>query len=138
MRVTIAPGNISGALSTPPSKSMAHRALICAALAAGESHIMNLSGSEDIAATCRALSLLGAKFIPEGENGMRVIGTGGQVAAPEGSVDCGESGSTLRFLIPVFARCGSLLYQSLCKLRYPGLYRCCGLSNLPMPCKAYC
>ena len=106
MRVTIAPSNISGTLNAPPSKSMAHRALICAALAEGESHITNLSGSDDIAATCRALTLLGAKFIPEGENGVCVTGTGGHIAAPEVPVDCGESGSTLRFLIPVFARCG--------------------------------
>lgn len=106
MRVTIAPSHISGALSAPPSKSMAHRALICAALAEGESHITNLSGSEDISATCRALTLLGAKFTPEGENGVCVTGTGGHIAAPEVPVDCGESGSTLRFLIPVFARCG--------------------------------
>ena len=106
MRVTIHPSSISGSLSAPPSKSMAHRALICAALAEGESHITNLSGSEDISATCRALTLLGAKFTPEGENGVCVTGTGGHIAAPEVPVDCGESGSTLRFLIPVFARCG--------------------------------
>lgn len=106
MRVTIRPSSISGALSAPPSKSMAHRALICAALAGGKSYIANLSGSEDIAATCRALSLLGAEFAPEGEDALRVTGTGGHIAAPEVPVDCGESGSTLRFLIPVFARCG--------------------------------
>lgn len=110
MRVTIHPSNISGVLSAPPSKSMAHRALICAALAGGESHITNLSGSGDISATCRALTLLGAGFAPEGENGMRVSGTGGRIAAPEVPVDCGESGSTLRFLIPVFARCGKPVF----------------------------
>ncbi len=97
---------VSGALAAPPSKSMAHRALICAALAAGESVVENLSDSDDIRATRAALSLLGAKFAPAGENAVRVAGTGGRAAAPDVPVDCGESGSTLRFLIPVFARCG--------------------------------
>lgn len=106
MRAVITPGPISGAIAAPPSKSMAHRALICAALACGESRISNLSDSEDIAATRGALELLGAKITPEGENGARVFGTGGRVAAPDAPVDCCESGSTLRFLIPVFARCG--------------------------------
>lgn len=105
MRATITPGGICGTLAAPPSKSMAHRALICAALAKGESRLTNLSDSEDIAATRRALTLLGAKFSPESENTVRVLGTGGRVAAPDVPVDCGESGSTLRFLIPVFARC---------------------------------
>ena len=134
MRVTIAPSHISGTLSAPPSKSMAHRALICAALAEGESHITNLSGSEDISATCRALTLLGAKFTPEGENGVCVTGTGGQITAPEVPVDCGESGSTLRFLIPVFARCGKpVTFTGHGRLMerpqtvYAGLFKACSI-----------
>lgn len=106
MRAIISPSTLSGALAAPPSKSMAHRALICAALAEGESRIRNLSGSEDIAATRGALERLGAKIMPDGESAVRVAGTGGRVAAPGAPVDCRESGSTLRFLIPVFARCG--------------------------------
>lgn len=110
MRVTVTPGKISGTLAAPPSKSMAHRALVCAALAEGESRLTNLSDSEDITATRRALTLLGAKFAPEDANTLRVTGTGGRVAAPDVPVDCGESGSTLRFLIPVFARCGEPVF----------------------------
>ena len=110
MRITVTPGRLCGTLAAPPSKSMAHRALICAALAEGESRLTNLSDSEDITATRRALTLLGAKFAPEGANALRVAGTGGRVAAPEVPVDCGESGSTLRFLIPVFARCGKPVF----------------------------
>lgn len=106
MRAIIRPSVFSGALAAPPSKSMAHRALICAALAAGESRIDNLSESEDIRATCGALSLLGAHIAPAGEHAVLVRGTGGLCPPVTVPVDCGESGSTLRFLIPLFARSG--------------------------------
>ncbi len=106
MRVSIAPSEISGVLAAPPSKSMAHRVLICAGLAAGESRIENLSDSDDIRATCRALTLLGAQIGPADGNAVRVRGVGGVCPAVSVPVDCGESGSTLRFLIPVFARSG--------------------------------
>lgn len=106
MKASIFPSGISGLLPAPPSKSMAHRALICAALAEGESCIENISESDDIRATCRALSLLGAQIDPAEENAVRVRGTGGVCPAVSVPVDCGESGSTLRFLIPLFARSG--------------------------------
>ena len=48
MRAILYPSEISGRVAAPPSKSMAHRALICAALAKGESRVLNLSASQDI------------------------------------------------------------------------------------------
>ena len=83
MNVTITPGRLAGTITPPPSKSQAHRLLIAAALGAGESHIGNLAHSQDIDATLRCMAALKAP----GEK------------LPE--LDCGESGSTLRFLIPV-------------------------------------
>ncbi len=83
MNVTITPSLLKGAITPPPSKSQAHRLLIAAALADGESRIENLADSQDIQATRRCMAALKAP----GES-LPVL-------------DCGESGSTLRFLIPV-------------------------------------
>ena len=83
MNVTITPGLLRGAITPPPSKSQAHRLLIAAALADGESRIEHLADSQDIQATRRCMAALKAP----GED-LPVL-------------DCGESGSTLRFLSPV-------------------------------------
>ena len=60
MLVTIrpAPGGIGGVIAAPPSKSMAHRAVLCAALAVGRSHITHLEFSKDISATLSAAAQL--------------------------------------------------------------------------------
>ncbi len=105
MTVTIHPAPLAGALRVPPSKSQAHRVLIAAALADGESHIRNLAHSQDIDATRRCLGELGAEFEETGE-GLLVRGVGASAMSPMARMahphlDCGESGSTLRFLIPV-------------------------------------
>ena len=83
MNLTITPVKLSGTVTPPPSKSQAHRLLICAALAGEGSVIHNLADSQDIRATRRCLAELTAdrRTLPE--------------------LDCGESGSTLRFLIPL-------------------------------------
>ena len=60
MRVHFEPGVCRGTVTVPPSKSMAHRTLICAALAEGESVIENLAFSQDIEATIRGLTAFGA------------------------------------------------------------------------------
>ena len=62
MRIRIEKGYASGTLDAPPSKSIAHRLLICAALSEGVSHIHNLEGSQDILATMDCLKSLGAKI----------------------------------------------------------------------------
>lgn len=100
MDVKITPGPLRGAITPPPSKSQAHRLVIAAALAAGESHLANVALSQDIAATLGCMRALGARISPDGG---RIAGQGGVrrrcAALPQ--LECGESGSTLRFLIPV-------------------------------------
>ena len=99
MRARIEPGKLRGTLAAPPSKSMAHRMLICAALAEGESLVRPIEESEDILATSDGLRALGAQIRPEGD-GLRV--TGCRPAEAESAViPCRESGSTLRFLLPM-------------------------------------
>ena len=101
MTVTIYPSSPTGSVKAPPSKSMAHRLLICAGLAQGKSRIYGVSFSEDILATIDCLKALGADIRTEGSC-VEISGTD-----PEGPacavLPCRESGSTLRFLIPVCA-----------------------------------
>lgn len=105
MNVTITPAKLSGAVTPPPSKSQAHRLLIAAALAHGESVITNMAFPDDIRATLRCLEELGAGFAVDGST-VTVQGMGANAMSPlrrmaYPRLDCGESGSTLRFLIPV-------------------------------------
>ena len=65
MRAVIAPGTARGTVAAPPSKSMAHRLLICAGLAEGESLITHVDPSEDILATLDCLRALGAEAVRE-------------------------------------------------------------------------
>ena len=83
MNLTITLGKLAGTVTPPPSKSQAHRCLIAAALAGEGSVIHNLAGSQDIRATRRCMEELktNRNTLPE--------------------FNCGESGSTLRFLIPI-------------------------------------
>ena len=103
MNVTITPTLLKGTITPPPSKSQAHRLLIAAALSGGVSTISNLADSQDILATRRCLSALGAGLEELGPGVVRVHGLGNGIvmAPPYALLDCGESGSTLRFLIPV-------------------------------------
>ena len=103
--ITISPSCLSGTVSVPPSKSAAHRAIICAALAKGVSHIAPVELSDDIRATVSCMEQLGASLRWDG-NSLTVDGTG--IFSPKSALlDCGESGSTLRFLIPVAAAGGT-------------------------------
>ena len=104
MKLTITPAKLYGAVTPPPSKSLAHRFLIAAALISrGTSVIHGLADSQDIAATRRCLSALGARIDDVDENTVQVRGLGQAIveAGPAPILDCGESGSTLRFLIPL-------------------------------------
>ena len=105
MNITITPAKLSGTVTPPPSKSQAHRLLIAAALAHGESTISNVALSQDIRATLRCLEELGAEFTVDGST-VAVRGMGANAMSPlrrlaYPRLDCGESGSTLRFLIPI-------------------------------------
>lgn len=94
----LSPGRLSGDIKPPPSKSAAHRAILCAALAQGESVLSPVALSDDIKATIGVAEALGASIRLCGEV-LTVSGIhpdrreGGTLALP-----CGESGSTLRFL----------------------------------------
>ena len=102
MDIVIHPRQLCGAVTPPPSKSLAHRLILCAALAEGESCIRSLSFSQDVLSTLRCCEALGAEWEQVGDNAIRMRGIGGAVW-PGGYplMDCGESASTLRFLIPI-------------------------------------
>ena len=105
MQQTIFPKAVFGSVLIPSSKSVAHRALICAALAEGQSRLSHIGDSDDMNATIGALSSMGASFERDGDT-LIVTGTGGVPRREQCTADCIESGSTLRFLIPVFSLCG--------------------------------
>jgi len=102
MKKIIVPGKIMPAqISIPSSKSLSHRALITAALADGVSVIHSLAENNDTKATLSIMEKAGASFTKEGND---LIVHGMHHMSYDGSVlDCGESGSTLRFLIPLFS-----------------------------------
>ena len=108
MNVTVTPARLKGTVIPPPSKSQAHRVLIAAALSGGVSRIDNVVLSQDIEATLRCLCALGTGVQREGKAlVIHGLGNGIRQAPPCPGLDCGESGSTLRFLIPLsLAICG--------------------------------
>ena len=101
MKAVIKKSRLCGVIDAPPSKSMAHRLLICAALCGGTSRITGISDSDDVTATMRCLHALGAKL--DRIDGRTVSVTGADMAnrQTDAQLDCVESGSTLRFLIPL-------------------------------------
>ena len=100
MNLTVLPGAISGTLIAPASKSMAHRSLICAALADRPTQIICSASSQDIEATVECLNALGAD-IRRTESGFSVLPIAQK--GGEAALNCRESGSTLRFLLPIAA-----------------------------------
>ena len=105
MTVTIQPGAVSGTVRAIPSKSAAHRLLICAALADKPTHVFCEKESQDIAATVRCLQALGASIWQEG-GAYRVVPIHRERIPQPCTLDCGESGSTLRFMVPVVCALG--------------------------------
>ena len=107
----INPSKLKGEVKIPPSKSMAHRAIICAALSEGLCIIENIDYSDDIIATIDAMNSLGAKIVKHKDH-IKVIGVYGsdEKAQETRVIDCNESGSTLRFLVPI-----SLLFRGSSK-----------------------
>ena len=105
MLVKITPSEICGKIKAPPSKSMAHRYIICAALAKGVSRIDNIAYSDDISATLDCVEALGAR-VEKGEDYVIIDGTDTLTAAPAKALCANESGSTLRFIIPAALLCG--------------------------------
>lgn len=103
MKAVITPGPLGGSVKAIASKSHAHRLLICAALSKNESRIICPTGSDDIDATACCLRALGAEIeYSDGVYTVKPIKRPAQMA----ELDCGESGSTLRFLLPVVCALG--------------------------------
>lgn len=111
--ILIKPSKLTGKITAPPSKSLSHRAVICASLCndGGTSIIDNVILSEDIEATINGMRQLGANIrIREKEDkkyclyitgGDKIISLNSDSTNPAAKINCIESGSTLRFLIPI-------------------------------------
>lgn len=96
MKLVIEGDRLNGGLFVPPSKSMSHRAVIAAALAEGTSVLEGVLSSVDLTATIEGLKSLGVDITRTEQ----VVVKGG-LKGKEGIIDCHESGSTIRFLIPI-------------------------------------
>lgn len=129
MTALIKKSKAEGSVRAPSSKSMAHRLLICAALAKGESEITNVTYSEDILATLDCLQKMGAQIRTDGDT-VYINGIENIYEVPESDFFCRESGSTLRFILPLlllngnkqrFSGAGLLMkrpmsvYEEICK-----------------------
>ncbi len=97
--ILITPAKLQGSVRVPASKSLCHRAVICAGLAHGVSILKGATLSDDIKASMEGMRQLGAELQADGDT-LTVNGRGG-VSPAAAVIDCGESGSTLRFLIPL-------------------------------------
>ncbi|MBQ8802686.1 MAG: 3-phosphoshikimate 1-carboxyvinyltransferase [Tyzzerella sp.] len=115
MRVKILPSKAEGSVLAPPSKSMAHRMLMGAGLAEGVSVIGNIDLSEDIKATLGILKALGCDYKID-DRTVTMKGVGKRSLQTEEKLDSKESGSTLRFFIPLLLTGGG-------KVRFVGAKR---------------
>ncbi len=131
MQIRISKATARGCVTAPPSKSMAHRMLIAAAMAEGESRISGISDCEDVSATLDCLAALGVQCRRRG-NTVTLRGIDFASADPKEPLFCRESGSTLRFLLPLCLLSGKeitlggapslmrrpmTLYAELCRAR---------------------
>lgn len=103
-KAEITPANLNGRIWIPASKSLCHRAIIAAGLAKGESNIDNVTSSDDINATCAGMTDMGVNMQRK-DNGLTINGDE-LLNGIKGEIDCIESGSTLRFLIPLVLTTG--------------------------------
>lgn len=100
MRAVFKPSFAKGAVAAPPSKSMGHRMLLCAGLSGGPCTVTGIAPSQDMMATLDCLSAMGVDYDWQED---RVTLRGGDVfSGPKEVVSCRESGSTLRFFVPLF------------------------------------
>lgn len=97
--ITLIPTKLNGSIQIPPSKSLAHRAIICASLARGRSIIRNIEYSKDIDATISCMKELGT-IIFKHDDYLEIDGTT-TFLKNKCEMNCEESGSTLRFMIPI-------------------------------------
>ncbi len=100
MRVKIEKSRAVGRVVPPASKSMAHRLLIAAALSEGRTKVVDITPCEDVLATVDCLGELGVSSLIYGSIA-EICGGNIKSAMPKGVLDCRESGSTLRFMLPI-------------------------------------
>jgi len=104
LAIPVCPHPIVGSIRPPGSKSITNRALVCAALARGESLLTGVLDSQDTRVMAAGLAALGIGVIADWSRGeVRVAGAGGAVPAAEATLDCAASGTTIRFLSAVCA-----------------------------------
>ena len=116
MDITIYPNKLHGTVTAIPSKSQAHRLLICAAFSDRPTTLLCAHTSEDIEATARCLNALGANITRRAQ-GYYVEPV--ETLPVSAVLDCGESGSTLRFLLPVVCALGvEVVFQLHGRLPY--------------------
>lgn len=151
MNISIEPSSLKGMVQAPPSKSVAHRMLICGALGCGKSVLRGISSSEDMLATMDCIRALGACVEREGDV-VSIEGIGARNANGSGTecfcpgreelpvFACRESGSTLRFFIPIaLAVCGGGIFAGTSRLMergigiYEELFRDAGISVQEWP-----
>ena len=97
MQIVVKSSKLNGEIIAPPSKSYAHRILISAFLSGGKVKVINAGNSDDVNATLKALKSLGADVSIEGNS----VTIERKLIPSSTVIDCNESGSTLRFLLPV-------------------------------------
>src|SRR3990172_4948729 len=108
MKASISKSEIRGRVAAPPSKSYTLRGVICAALAKGESRILNPLGSDDTEAALDVLGKIGIK-VSQSRDSWQV--SGGNFRAPTEDLFCRESAVTLRFMTAI-----SALIPGTCRL----------------------
>lgn len=101
MDLLITPRRLSGAVTPPPGKSLLHRLIVCGALAEGVTSLHNFTPSEDLEATLACARALGARTEEGRAHEVRVYGRGGKPETRQALYACGESGTTLRFFLPL-------------------------------------
>ena len=116
MIATIYPSNCFGTVQVPASKSLCHRSVIAASLAQGKSVIHHVSYSQDIDATISGMQALQAVIQKQG-NTLLIEGSKDLTQPIATVIDCCESGSTLRFFIPIFAL-SAVSYTHLISFQY--------------------
>lgn len=94
---------LAGAVQVPGDKSISHRAMLLGALATGRTRVRGCSDGDDVARTRAAVIALGATVDPVGPGQWVVHGGRAHLRAPDGPIDCGNSGTTMRLLLGLVA-----------------------------------
>src|SRR5579872_6947683 len=95
--------NVAGSLRIPGDKSISHRYALLGGLAEGTTRLANFSTGADCASSLGCVAALGAEVVRTADGLVEITGTGGRFHAPDGPLDCGNSGSTMRMLSGLLA-----------------------------------